>query len=33
MPDDGEEQLVACHFREQSAVELEKASRAENVVS
>jgi peptide/nickel transport system ATP-binding protein/oligopeptide transport system ATP-binding protein len=32
-PDDGEEQLVACHFREQSAIELEKASQAEEVVS
>jgi oligopeptide/dipeptide ABC transporter ATP-binding protein len=33
MPDDGEEQLVACHFRETSALELEKASRVEEVVS
>jgi len=32
-PDDGKEQLVACHFREQSAVELEKASEEEAVVS
>ena len=27
VPDDGEEQLVACHFRETSALELQKASR------
>jgi len=32
-PDDGKEQLVACHFRETSAVELAKATRAEDVVS
>ncbi len=32
-PDDGEEQQVACHFRETSAIELEKASRVEEVVS
>ena len=32
MPDDGQEQLVACHFRETSAIELEKASRVEEVV-
>ena len=33
MPDDGQEQLVACHFRETSAVELDKASKVEEVVS
>ncbi len=33
VPDDGEEQLVACHFRETSALELQKASRVEDVVS
>jgi oligopeptide/dipeptide ABC transporter ATP-binding protein len=33
VPGDGAEQLVACHFREQSAIELEKASRQEDVVS
>jgi peptide/nickel transport system ATP-binding protein/oligopeptide transport system ATP-binding protein len=33
MPDDGEEQMVACHFRESSAIELEKASRVEDVVT
>jgi oligopeptide/dipeptide ABC transporter ATP-binding protein len=33
MPDDGEEQLVACHYRETSAIELEKASQSEQVVS
>jgi oligopeptide/dipeptide ABC transporter ATP-binding protein len=33
LPDDGEEQLVACHFREQSAIELEKAASKEPVVS
>jgi peptide/nickel transport system ATP-binding protein/oligopeptide transport system ATP-binding protein len=32
-PADGELQLVACHFRESSAVELEKASQEEDVVS
>ncbi len=32
-PADGQEQLVACHFRETSAIELDKASRVENVVS
>jgi len=32
-PGDGKEQLVACHFREDSAIELEKATRAEDVVS
>jgi peptide/nickel transport system ATP-binding protein/oligopeptide transport system ATP-binding protein len=32
-PADGEEQLVACHFREQSAIELEKAAQEEPVVS
>jgi peptide/nickel transport system ATP-binding protein/oligopeptide transport system ATP-binding protein len=32
MPDDGQEQLVACHFRETSAIELEKASQVEEVV-
>ncbi len=32
-PDDGEDQLVACHFRETSAIELEKAARSEGVVS
>ncbi len=33
MPADGEEQLVACHFRETSAQELQRASRMEDVVS
>ena len=32
-PDDGEEQLVACHFRESSAVELARAVKTEDVVS
>jgi peptide/nickel transport system ATP-binding protein/oligopeptide transport system ATP-binding protein len=32
-PDDGEEQLVACHFRETSAIELEQASTEQPVVS
>ena len=32
-PDDGKEQLVACHFRETSAIELEKATKEEPVVS
>ncbi len=32
-PGDGKEQLVSCHFRESSAVELEKASGVEKVVS
>jgi oligopeptide/dipeptide ABC transporter ATP-binding protein len=32
-PDDGEEQLVACHFRETSAEELINAARVEDVVS
>ena len=32
-PADGEEQLVACHFRETSAVELDRAERSEDVVS
>jgi len=32
-PDDGENQLVACHFRETSAIELDKASKEEAVVS
>jgi peptide/nickel transport system ATP-binding protein/oligopeptide transport system ATP-binding protein len=32
-PDDGEEQLVACHFRESSVVELARATRTEDVVS
>jgi peptide/nickel transport system ATP-binding protein/oligopeptide transport system ATP-binding protein len=32
-PADGEEQLVACHFRESSAIELARASRTEDVVS
>jgi oligopeptide/dipeptide ABC transporter ATP-binding protein len=31
-PGDGEEQLVACHFREQSAIELEKASQQEEKI-
>ena len=31
-PDDGENQLVACHFREQSAIELDKATKDENVI-
>jgi peptide/nickel transport system ATP-binding protein/oligopeptide transport system ATP-binding protein len=32
-PDDGEEQLVACHFRESSVIELARAERSEDVVS
>jgi peptide/nickel transport system ATP-binding protein/oligopeptide transport system ATP-binding protein len=32
-PDDGKEQLVACHFRETSAIELDKIAKAEEVVS
>ena len=32
-PTDGEDQLVACHFRETSAIELEKASKTEDVLS
>ncbi len=32
-PADGKDQLVACHFRETSAVELDKASGAEGVIS
>ena len=32
-PDDGEEQMVACHFRETSAIELDRASKEEGVVS
>jgi peptide/nickel transport system ATP-binding protein/oligopeptide transport system ATP-binding protein len=32
-PDDGAEQLVACHFRESSAVELGRAERVADVVS
>ena len=32
-PTDGEDQLVACHFRETSAIELEKASKEEEVVT
>jgi oligopeptide/dipeptide ABC transporter ATP-binding protein len=32
-PDDGHEQLVACHFRDTSATELEQAARVETVVS
>ncbi len=32
-PRDGKEQLVACHFRESSAIELEKASQVEEVVT
>jgi peptide/nickel transport system ATP-binding protein/oligopeptide transport system ATP-binding protein len=32
-PEDGEEQLVACHFRESSAVELTRAQQTEDVVS
>jgi oligopeptide/dipeptide ABC transporter ATP-binding protein len=31
-PDDGGEQLVACHYRESSAVELQKAAASEDVV-
>jgi peptide/nickel transport system ATP-binding protein/oligopeptide transport system ATP-binding protein len=31
--EDGGEQLVACHFRESSAIELEKASQAKAVIS
>jgi peptide/nickel transport system ATP-binding protein/oligopeptide transport system ATP-binding protein len=33
MPTDGEDQLVACHFRETSAIELDKASGEEPIVS
>jgi oligopeptide/dipeptide ABC transporter ATP-binding protein len=33
MPADGQEQLVACHYRESSAVELQKAAGTEGVVS
>jgi peptide/nickel transport system ATP-binding protein/oligopeptide transport system ATP-binding protein len=32
-PDDGAEQLVACHFRESSAAELARASRGEEVIT
>jgi len=32
-PDDGQDQLVACHFRETSAIELDKAAQKEQVVS
>ena len=32
-PNDGEDQLVACHFRETSAVELDKATTEERVIS
>jgi peptide/nickel transport system ATP-binding protein/oligopeptide transport system ATP-binding protein len=32
-PDDGEEQLVACHFRETSVIELARAERTEDVVT
>jgi oligopeptide/dipeptide ABC transporter ATP-binding protein len=32
-PDDGAEQLVACHFRERSRVELERAGRESEVVT
>jgi len=32
-PADGKEQIVACHFRETSAIELEKASQTEEVIS
>jgi peptide/nickel transport system ATP-binding protein len=32
-PDDGEDQLVACHFRETSAIELDRATQEERVVS
>jgi peptide/nickel transport system ATP-binding protein/oligopeptide transport system ATP-binding protein len=32
-PEDGEDQLVACHFRETSAIELDNVSQAEEVVS
>jgi len=32
-PGNGKEQLVACHFRETSAIELDKASKEEGVVS
>jgi peptide/nickel transport system ATP-binding protein/oligopeptide transport system ATP-binding protein len=32
-PDDGDQQLVACHFREQSPIELEKAERTGDIVS
>ena len=32
-PDDGQEQLVACHYRETSAIELDRASRSEEVIS
>jgi oligopeptide/dipeptide ABC transporter ATP-binding protein len=33
LPADGEEQLVACHFRETSAQELQRLSRTEDVLS
>jgi oligopeptide/dipeptide ABC transporter ATP-binding protein len=33
MPGDGQEQLVACHYRETSAVELQRAAGSEGVVS
>jgi oligopeptide/dipeptide ABC transporter ATP-binding protein len=32
-PADGQEQLVACHFRETSAIELDRAERIEDVVT
>jgi len=32
-PADGKAQIVACHFRETSAIELEKASQTEEVIS
>jgi oligopeptide/dipeptide ABC transporter ATP-binding protein len=32
-PDDGAEQLVACHFRDRSRVELERASRSAETLS
>jgi peptide/nickel transport system ATP-binding protein/oligopeptide transport system ATP-binding protein len=32
LPDDGEEQLVACHYREASPIELKKASRPDQIV-
>ena len=33
VPGDGEEQMVACHFRETSAIELDKAAQTEKVIS
>jgi len=33
VPGDGEEQMVACHFRETSAIELDKVAQTEKVIS